>query len=204
MKIKCWSCGKILDGDCSDTLKRFYCPECKEEHNQYIEQKRQEYVKIKKELMFENAMTSLEKQEFDFYMNRDVIEMVHEKIMKEPDKFDSAPEVIAAIILVQHGIKTKMQFKVDRYQVDFCLPELHIILEIDGDRHKLHVGKDSVRDEVIKNILGDGWEIIRVPASLLNQDASQLVYAIHKILETRKRGRVDWREVDKNFYKVGR
>ena len=88
-----------------------------------------------------------------------------------------------------------MQYKIDRYQVDFLIPDYHIVLEIDGDRHGLKKGKDSVRDENIKYILGADWEIIRIPTELLKKNAMKLPLAIEKVLSFRERGKVDWRNI---------
>ena len=212
-KIECWLCGKdatisrgVGYNHETDILylkqkpnpnKRCYCQECFEKHKQDIEEKKSQMVRLKKEIMFENAMEILEHQEYSFYKNKDAIEAVHEKLLECPDKFDSSYEIIVAIIFVSHRIYCKMQYKVDRYQVDFLLPDYHIIVEVDGDRHKYNRYKDSERDDNIKYMLGKDWEIIRIPTELLKENADKLLFAIDKVLEARQNKHINWRTVNK-------
>lgn len=212
-KIKCWICGKdavishAFNYDrYSDLLylkqkpnlnKRSYCQECYEQHSKDIKEKKAQMVKLKKEIMFENAMETLETQEYPFYKNKDAIDAVYEKLQECPDKFDSSYEIIAAIIFVSHRIYCKMQYKVDRYQVDFLLPDYHVIVEIDGDRHRYNRYKDSERDDNIKYMLGKDWEIIRIPTELLKENADKLLFAIDKVLEARQNKHINWRTVNK-------
>lgn len=209
--MECWICGKtattskaigydvnidsIQDKRKPNSFKRCYCDDCFAKHKQGIEDKKKQFVLLKKELMFETAMEILEHQNFNFYKNKEAIEVVEAKVKAEPDKFDSSYEIITAIVLVSNRIYSKMQYKVDRYQVDFLLPDYHIILEVDGDRHRYNKGKDSVRDENLKYMLGADWEIIRIPTELIKQNAQKIPLAINKVLEYRERGKVDWRNL---------
>jgi len=194
--LKCWECGKTIEGNI--TYKRCYCNVCLSKCKEEIASNRKQMVYFKKFFMFERAMELLEKQGHDFNKHREEIKAVQDKFWDDPDKFDSADEVITAIILVENRIYAKLQYKIDRYQVDFLLPDYHVILEVDGDRHRYSVGKDSVRDESIKYILGDDWEIIRIPTKCIETDASKLLIAINKVLEVREnKGKVNWRKLYK-------
>ena len=213
MNIVCWECGKpatvgraygLREGESIKELakpnqyKRCYCDECFKLYKAEVEERQKQMIVLKKETMFENAMRSLEEQRFNFYKNKDVVDAVHDKFRSDPDKFDSSQEVIAAIILVKNRIYAKMQYKIDRYQVDFLLPDMHLVLEIDGDRHDLKRGKDSVRDENIKYMLGKDWEVVRIPAKYMDVDAEKLLYAIDIVLKSRQDGKVNWRAIYKD------
>lgn len=209
--MKCWICGNnatisraigynaneddIHDKQKPNQFKRCYCQKCFDEHRKSIEDKKAQMVILKKELMFENAMDILEHQNFDFYKNKEAIDVVEEKLKDDPDKFDSSYEIITAIILVTNRIYSKMQYKVDTYQVDFLLPDHHVILEVDGERHKYNKGRDSVRDENIKHYLGADWEIIRISTDLIKKDAQKIPTAIDKVLEYREQGKVNWNKL---------
>lgn len=128
---------------------------------------------------------------YNFYENKEAICVVKDKILEKPDNFDSSYEVVAAIILVSNRIYSKMQVKVGKYQVDFLLPDYKIVLEIDGDRHKTKKNRDNERDEKIKQILGIGWEVVRIPTELLDMKAENLVKGIESLLDYRIKKMID-------------
>lgn len=195
--MKCWICGKeavvkhmTYDNRTMTYAKhperwRAYCNECYQTNKAEQEKLKAEYVRLKKAVMFENALSKLEGQKLNIYDYREAIDAVEEYVKKKPDSFDSSYEMIAAIILIHNRIHCKPQYKVDNYSVDFLLPEEFVVLEIDGERHKNRKGYDSVRDQKIKKALGPEWEIIRIDAELLDENAPNLVTAIRKIVEYR-------------------
>lgn len=162
-------------------LARQFCSECYEKHVESIDSMREEYLRLRRVLMFERALAKLEKQSINLYEYKDVIEQMQEYVENTPDKFDSAQEVVAAIILVGHGIKCKVQYPVGKYVADFYLPELKVVLEIDGERHKYSTGNDRKRDVVIRGLLGEEWEVIRIPTEHIDKNAKELVSAILSI-----------------------
>ena len=86
-----------------------------------------------------------------------------------------------------------MQYKVGPYQVDFLLPDLMVVLEIDGERHKHRKDYDSVRDKAIKKELGPHWNIIRIDTDNLDKNAKKIPEAINKVLEYRATDHINWR-----------
>lgn len=203
--LKCWICGADATttktgyekGTCGDgwfwaepkptKYKRCYCDKCAERVREQERKEEQEYIRLKKRRMFLRACDILENQHTDMYKYKEAIEAVEEHISVHPDKYDSAYEVLAAIVLVHERIHVKMQQKIGRYQVDFIIPELLVILEIDGDRHKHRKAYDNRRDNKIKSIVGDAWEIIRINTEYLDQNAKALPNAIDKVLEHRNK-----------------
>jgi very-short-patch-repair endonuclease len=154
-----------------------------------------EYVRLKKREMFKKALAVLEKQSADMYEYKEAIDVVDDYLSEHPDKFDSSYEVLAAIVLVHNRIYSKMQYKVGRYQVDFLLPELFVVLEIDGERHVHKKAYDTKRDIQLQQMLGDGWDIIRIKTDYLDKDAKKLPDAIRKVVEHRQAGKVNWRQL---------
>lgn len=197
MKVKCWICGSpdvvghltVKDGSFVEAQHqerwRCYCRDCKKKTETEYDALKEEYVRLKKEVMFENAIETLEGQSINIYDYREAIDAVHDYIRSNPDKFDSSYEVIAAIVLIQNKVQCKPQAAIGRYRVDFMLPDEYVILEIDGERHKNNKYRDSERDRAIKEELGESWEIIRIDTELLKTNAKELVRAIRKICEYR-------------------
>lgn len=197
MKVKCWICGSfdvvshqtIINGAFFDAKHqerwRCYCAECKKKTDAEYDALKEEYIRLKKEVMFENAIETLEGQNINIYDYKEAIEAIHDYIRKYPDKFDSSYEVIAAIILIYNKVQCKPQAAVGKYRVDFLLPDEYVVLEIDGERHKARKRYDSDRDIAIKAELGEFWEIVRIDTDLLKTNAKELVKAIRKICEYR-------------------
>jgi very-short-patch-repair endonuclease len=204
-KIKCWVCGKtatktrpVFDGTYWFTPdlsrhRRCYCDDC---YDKAIREERENqalYIKLKHYEMFVRGVKLLENQKTDMYEYQEAIEAVREFLDENPDKFDSSYEVLTAIVLIQNRIRCKMQYKVGRYQVDFLLPDLLVVLEIDGDRHKHRKEYDRERDAKIKSMLGQHWEIIRIPTEHLDKNAKKIPEAINKVLEYRETNHINWR-----------
>ena len=201
MKIKCWECGKPatvkhkikvnrggfneLEVAPHQERWRCYCEECNAIVSDRIKGIKEEYVRLKKAVMFENAIGIIEGQNLNIYDYKEAIEAIKCYAEENPDKFDSADEIVAAIILVHNRVHCKPQYPVGRYRVDFLLPDEFVVLEIDGDRHKHKKYTDSERDKEIKAILGFNWEIIRIDTELIRSNAKELVKAIRKIFEYR-------------------
>lgn len=213
MKIKCWNCGAIATETKAFTYDwifkapeprevspyvRCYCSKCAKEVEAKEKEERELYIKLKKREMFRKAVRILEKQDTKMYDYKDAIEVVKEHVENHPDKFDSSYEVLAAIVLVHNRIYSKMQYKIGRYQVDFLLPELFVVLEIDGERHAHKKAYDTKRDIQLQQMLGDGWDIIRIKTDYLDKDAKKLPEAIRKVVEHRQTGKVNWRQLYAN------
>lgn len=219
MKIKCWECGKIAtkrldcftDNQIDELLTRVsdisemdevqpfwyrcYCKECAEKVKNRDNEEMQEYIRLKKRMMFKKALRILESQGTNMYEYREAIDVVEDHLENNPDKYDSSYEVLAAIVLVHNRIYAKMQYKIGRYQVDFLLPELLVVLEIDGERHKNRKLYDTKRDIYIQNALGEGWDIIRIKTDYLDMNAKKLPEAIEKVIDYRQEGKINWRNV---------
>lgn len=208
--IPCWVCGGVATETRTESVygntiqpqhpslfQRSYCRECRKLVEEKEKADRELYIKLKKREMFLTACKVLEKQNTNMYEYKPAIDVVKDHIEKYPDKFDSSYEVLAAIILVHNHIYSKMQYKIGRYQVDFLLPDLFVVLEIDGERHKYKKRYDTKRDIFLQQALGDGWDIIRINTDHLDNNAKKLPEAIYKVIDHRQTGKVNWRELQK-------
>ena len=93
--------------------------------------------------------------------------------------------------LIRRKDKAHHQVKVYNYVVDFVLPEMKVILEIDG---KLYHGKEkkqyeTIRDELICEKFGEEWELIRIDTENINTNVTRLLSAINAVLRRRKRNK---------------
>lgn len=203
--MKCWICGKTatqtrptLEGRYWEMpepseYRRCYCKDCLAKVVREESAERKEYIRLKKREMFRKAVHLLEEQNTNMYEYKEAIDVVQDFLENNVDKFDSSYEVLTAIVLVQNRIYSKMQYKVGKYQVDFLLPDLMVVLEIDGERHKHKKEYDSVRDKFIKKELGPHWQIIRIPTEHLDKNAKKIPEAIDKVLEYRDTNYIGWR-----------
>lgn len=207
--MKCWLCGKEATrtnvtiayghGDyvykSPNKYNRCYCDDCYNEMVEHMEEEKKEYVRLKKKVMFENALSNLETQHIDLYKLHPAIDKVEEYLTNNPDKFDSSYEIIAAIVLINGGIQFQMQKRILKYQVDIYIPSHKIIIEIDGDRHKNKKDYDTERDNAIIDEIGYEWQIVRIPTEHLDKNAMKLIAAVDQVVKYRTTGKVNWRKV---------
>lgn len=194
---KCWICGKpavralkdrktnLSEQDIESVYElgvpRNFCQSCYEKHSKKIRGIEEEYGKLKKTLMLERAIKILEDQQVNLYELKDIIDQFQDYVVENPEKFDSSDEMIVAMFLVASGIKAKMQYSIDNYKVDFYIPSLKVVLEVDGYLHQYKTYKDNKRDIKIRSILGNDWEIVRIPTKYIEANAKQIVPAILSI-----------------------
>lgn len=182
----CWYCEKKIPYD--ETGKRAYCDDCKklvqEEHDDLIKQ----YLKAKTLVMYENALEKMESQKINMHYYYEACQVVKERALKDYTTFDSALEIMASIELVNNKIMVKPQVEFGKYKVDLMLPDLKIILEIDGYWHNnsKKMLSDAKRDIEILNQLGPGWEIIRLKTTQIEKRLSYLVDDIKKVYKERQ------------------
>ena len=202
--MECWTCGKLATTTLVRTVYetkeptrflRCYCEECAKKVYAQNKADEKEYVRLKKKQMLNSALCNLESQNVDMYKLKPAIEKVQTYIENYPDKFDSSYEMLAAIILIDNGVKFQMQKRILNYQVDFCIPSHKIILEVDGERHKSNKSYDRERDEKIIDEMGYDWNIIRIGTDNLDKKATKLIKAIDQVMKYRATGKVNWREI---------
>ncbi|QHI72887.1 DUF559 domain-containing protein [Aminipila terrae] len=179
--MKCWNCGKETDDKW--LYKRSYCEECAAVLAKQVSIDQVEYWRLKNKMMIERAVKRIEDSTdnihpIEFY--KPAIKVVSNYTDAHPTAFASTEEALTAIILVANKIRAKVQYRILNFRVDFLLPDLHTVLEIDGKQHNKY--KDSKRDLQILYKLGKGWEIVRIETWEVNLSPEELP---HTILEER-------------------
>lgn len=200
--MKCWECGnegvKQFDLKQADWLgdkklgywhvsQRWYCEECFDRISQERKMDRTEYIRLKKKLMHERAVRMLERQELDLYEYKEALDAVREVSIENPNWFDSAHEMVAATIITSNELMVKHHHVIDGCEVDFFIPELKAVLEVDGELHKYSVNKDYKRDIKIRQALGSEYEVVRVGTKYLEENAELLVEAIRTMRAEKQR-----------------
>ena len=202
--MECWICGKDADfirptayddktrkGKARVETKDFsnyrsFCKECKKKHDEEVKSDREKHAILKKKVMFERALELMEAQGCKMATFRNAAIKTQRYLYSNIDKFDSADEMIAAIILIKNGISFQPQAKVGKYQVDLLIPSIKVALEIDGERHTARKAYDSRRDKEIKDELGEGWEVVRIGTEHIEKNAEKLPEAITALKEFKK------------------
>lgn len=188
--LNCWHCGEPTIARSDKGTLRCFCDTCTNKHSEQVENNKNEYVRLKIEVMFERALRMMEKSgRVSINQYYEAAEAVHDLARKEPNKFDSSHEMMAVMELLKNRIRCKVQFKVNNRRVDILLPDLKVALEIDGALHKFRIGKDSERDIEILNALNkddSGWEIVRIPTKFIENNLPRLLKAIKAISKEKR------------------
>ena len=137
---KCWKCGadikitvkeynnpyKLITYDKQmntkkNMHKREYCKSCKAETEAQRKIENEQYIALKTKAMIERAIILMEQQNIDVYEYKEAINAVSEKFTKDSKKFRSADEIVTAIILIQHKIPIKANYKIGIYTADIFI-----------------------------------------------------------------------------------
>ena len=112
---------------------------------------------------------------------------VVEKNLDKPGWFQSTNEVLVAMELIRSRVKARHQVKMGKWRVDFVLPEMKVVLEIDGAYHdgKERKEKDRLKEGAIIANLGASWEVVHIRDDILKKNPQKLVPAIQAVLEGR-------------------
>ncbi len=164
----------------------YTCPECRKELVRQEIEKKQQKTDVGKSAKLDDAVKRISKHTNISDYDRAIKSV--EKCLNHPGWFQSTEEIMTALELVRNGIKTHHQVRIFDYTVDFVLPELKVALEIDGS---IYHGKDkqewqTMRDEVIANKLGDGWQVVRISTDDINTNITRLLPAIKGVLKYRR------------------
>ena len=100
--------------------------------------------------------------------------------MAAADKFGSIPEAMVAIELLKLGYKIIPQQRVNKYKVDFYLPDIKTIIEVDGVLYH-NSKRDDEREAIILFTLGMGTRVIHIPAERIAKNIQKLQECIDKL-----------------------
>ena len=116
--------------------------------------------------------------------------LVRKRVMNGIDKFSSLQEAMVAIQLEKQNIKYESQKVINGKTVDFLLPELKIILEIDGELYHTDENQEFLRDRQIMRGIGEKYEIVHIEADSVPRYTWNLKESLPYIVEERKEQRI--------------
>lgn len=168
-------CGADID----EKNGKYYCEIC-EEKMRYV----------KKLTMVDKAEKLISKKPRDKMEIPDEEVLKYSKIVRERissgiDKFSSVPEVVAAIQMQRINLKYETQKIISGTKVDFYIPEIKIILEVDGSIYHSDKNKAFLRDRQIMRALGENWEIIHIDSNMIPKYTWKLKEALSFIIMQR-------------------
>ncbi len=184
---KCDICGVEVPSWGYTRGKKYVCNECRKELVKFRHDKSSSVILTKKERKFESALKRIGKVT-DIKNYESAIKLI-KPLLSRRGWFQSTEEIMVALELAKQEIKFYHQVKVFNYSVDFVIPSLQIALEIDGEPfHRLENKKQSdIRDELIKNKLGSGYEVVHIKTECVNMNVTRLMKGITAVLKHRKR-----------------
>lgn len=195
----CWYCGKEIELE-YEPQRRVFCTECFEKFQKEHEEKVQKYIKLKEEVMYDTALRNMEKAGLYMYEYQESARKMKELMEEKTGVFRSSDELITAIVLDEYNYDFKINYRVDKYYVDFYIPELKVCLEVDGRLHEYSVKKDSIRDIDIRNYLGLDWEILRIPTKYIEKDPSKIPDILIKMRKEKRKIRKENRGILPEHY----
>ena len=166
---------------------KYACPECRKEAVAQERAEKEQMDLTGKERKLDNAVKRIPKMN-DITQYETALGLVRERLNRR-GWFQSTEEIMVALELARRGVKAHHQVKIFEYTVDFILPKMKVVLEIDGvpyhgkDRQKYQ----QTRDDVIKWKLGDDWEVIRISTDNINTNVTKLLPGIRAVLNGRKK-----------------
>ncbi|OPY59164.1 MAG: hypothetical protein A4E55_00381 [Pelotomaculum sp. PtaU1.Bin035] len=183
--LRCIECGKDF---ISDEDGRAKCTDCRELENKEINALNKQIAILTRQKRLRSAKRIIGEL-YGTYQGYETFLSELEASIDRPRWFGSVIEILAAMEIARSGIKYDYQVPIGRSRVDFILPDLKIVLEIDGIYHINRKDKDFARDKKIIKHLGPEWEVIRIEDELVKSNLKKLVPAIMKIMEQRKKER---------------
>ena len=157
MTNTCFMCGATIE---INKKQKYVCEECDRK------------IKLLKQLTnVDKAKEKIEKKAKrkrikDLDYEQEACEVAR-KIMSEGYVFNSVNEICFAIQLEKENIKYYPNYKIGECRVDFFIPDLKKIVEVDGEIYHTDENKDFLRERKIMSCIDNGYEIVRIPASFV-------------------------------------
>lgn len=177
MDRECLFCGTILD---ETRNGKYICEECENKMDILKQITKVDTAKTK----IEKAVKKYLRKNYSYEKER---KNVIRKILKENFCFMSTDEACFALQLEKEGICYFPNYKVGSHRVDFLLPNMKRIIEVDGEIYHTDENKDFIRERAIMSSAGEEYEIVRIPASYVpNYIIKNLREMIEFIVDKRK------------------
>jgi very-short-patch-repair endonuclease len=188
MSEKCWICGKdiVESFGAMDIMSGRFCKEHWREHQKQYKQTVTEYLKLKTQIMFERAIRLLENTGINMTDIKREAQAVQKHSVDSPESYKSSQEMVTAVIMLKAGYDFELNYKIGKYIVDMYLPDLKLIVEVDGERHDNRQLQDSKRDTELRRMLGDEWEVIRIPTQYIEQNPAKIPEAVTALAKQKR------------------
>lgn len=159
MDRECLFCGTLLE---SDSKEKYICLECQRKMDLLKLIKKVDNAKVK----IEKANKKFLKKTVDYSEERRII---LKNILENKQIYKSTEEICFAMQLERENIKYYPNFRIGAYSVDFLLPSLRKIVEIDGELYHTEQKRDNeeIRDTLINHVVGMDYEFVRIPATYI-------------------------------------
>lgn len=171
----CWMCGKKPEST-HDVIKgRAFCYDCRSIFYEQERERKERARMVRIDAMLEGTYDIYDLQLLDLYEYRDAIEVVYNAAVDDM-RFDSAPEMAFAAMMISQGIKVSTQYSIGNYRVDFYLKHLDIGIEIDGGRHVAN--RDIERDDTLRSYMSPDYETLHIPEHYVKSNLVNIPQAI--------------------------
>lgn len=177
----CIICGEEVRTTVYSRKMTYICEDCKKiirELKRERQEKKEDDLRTKGEKRFDSALKKLEKQGIDETWDN-AIEIARTALAK----YETIPEVIMAIGLLRTKHKIIPQQKVGNLRADFVIPSMKRAVEVDGEIYHLKYSREEERDLRMASMLGKGWDVVHVPATMVEDD---VLYAIAFFVDKQK------------------
>lgn len=176
MDRECLFCGTILD---EERDKKYICEECENKMNLLKQITKIDTAQEK----IEKSATKFLRRNCSYENERD---SVIRKVLTQKFHFMSTEEACFAMQLEKEHIRYYPNYKIGKHRVDFFLPDMKRIIEIDGEIYHTNDDKDFLEERAVMRIIGEEYEIIRIPASYVpNYIIKNLKELIEFVVEKR-------------------
>lgn len=176
--IPCEVCGRKIRSTQYSRKRTYLCDYCKG----VIKKKQKVEIpstETKYDRRFNSAVENIRKAVKDFKSYEKAIEVAKGRSYQ----YGSIPEAMVAIELLKNKYKIVPQQKIGKYKVDFVIPEIKVVLEVDGKLYHSDIRAEGERDFVIHQSLGIKWMVIHYPAEYVIKDITKLVPFIKEYIK---------------------
>lgn len=187
---KCRICGEEVRRISYKRGHSYACPKCNQALKSLEREIKEDEIHDLKERKFETAVKRMSKGMNEERFMEEYRESAHKvyKKLHTVGWFDSIEEMMVAVELIKNGLKISHHRKVGNYETDFIIPSMKVVLEVDGKLYhsEANSDRDAWRDMSIKAMLGEDWEVVRIPTDQINKNIRRLIPAIEAVLKKRK------------------
>lgn len=174
----CFVCGSPMYWSIIRKNARYKCNNCRDKQKEKNDKLRFEtdiLYKAKRLQRLNKAKKLIQNKASNPNDYKKAFSIIENKLYK-PGWFQSVPEILVAAEFIRTNTKIIHQKYLAGHKIDFLLPKLKVVLEIDGYFHTEE--KDKIFDSEVQETLGKEWCIIRLKADDFPEHLPHLLYNI--------------------------